>query len=640
MGSPTDPNGRLLVSSSISNIGTNRYRLTVNLGVKSSLTWNGYGINCYAHIGGSKELLGTFTIPQGTGRCEPNTYSKEFSVSSNTEVYASCLCTHCDGSDGWSGRSHSDTAYYNNPNSGPPTPQIICLNYAAPGRYLLEKTLDVELSEVRDPEGDPVRYIVYAQYKSPGMGDWASAGDINNCILFSTTDRKITINVEKYARGTQFRIWGRAEDATHTISSPDTSKIENIYRKQAPTTPTLFCMDDQINSNYIVETTFTVRLSDSTDPENVGVIGYRICGQYKAPNSDQWLSMGGEDNIIAQAQSTIIRIESYERGTQFKIWGYSLDNLGSRSENSNIIDNIYRNKKPNKIASISPSSKTLIGDTITISWSAPIEPDGQMLKYSVWIKVNSGDYFLLTGDVVSTNYEVDISNYSAGDELRFKVSPNDGMVDGDPTISPLYKKDFPPSFILPINNSTLYQTNPRLVAKRIKGSGVYLHVSYDNISFNSNNNADRFRQAVKTLSDGVTMCFNPVLVAGKKTTITVYCTHNGFESSRVALDITINTLSVDLTNSIKKSINDLMVASISKIKQAYKLQPLSGTNIVVNETKISKSHITQMTNALDIVRNAVNEYDTNKISTNWNSSSDGIIRKVDFQQILDAISNV
>lgn len=640
MGSPTDPNGRLRVSSSISSIGTNRYRLTVNLGVKSSLTWNAYGINCYAHIGGSKTHLGTFTIPQGTGACVPNTYTTDFSVSSNTEVYASCLCTHCDGSDGWSGRSNSDTAIYTNPNSAPPTPTIRCLNYAAPGKYLLEKTLDVELSQVRDPDGDTVRYVIYAQYKPPG-GSWTSAGDSNSCILYSTTERKVTINVEKYTRGTQFKVWGRADDANNGTSSSISNVIENIYRKQAPTTPTITCTATQFNGNYIAETSFTVALSNVTDPENISsTINYYICGQYKTPSSNQWVSIGGSDNIITNAQTTTVRIEGYERGTQFKVWGYAVDNFGSRSNDSNVLENIFRNRKPNKIKSISPNSKTITEDSITISWDIPNDPDGQAVTYGIWAKVNDGDYSLLKVNLSEPRYKVNISPYDPGAEIIFKVVPNDGMVDGDETMSPRYKKDFPPSFIMPINNSTLYQTNPRIIAKRIKGSGVYLHVSHDNISFNSNTNADRFRQAVKTLSNGVTMCFNPVLPAGKKTTITIYSTHNGFESSRVSLDITINSLSVDLDSSIKKSVNDSLISTINKIKQAYKLQNVSSTTIVIGETKIDKSHITQMTNALDVVRNSINEYDSNKISTDWNNNADKIIRKSDFQQVVNAISNI
>lgn len=641
MGTPSDPNGRLLVTSSISSIGTNSYRLTVNLAVKSSLTFNEYGINCYAHIGSSKIHLGTFIIKQNSGVCTPNTYTRDFTVTSNTEVYASCICTHCNGSDGWTGTSNSDIAYYTNPNSAPPAPGIFCLNYAAPGRYLLEKTLDAELSQVSDPDGDTVRYVLYAQYKSPGMSDWASAGDVNNCILYSTTDRRVSINIEKYPRGTQFRIWGKAEDATHGVSSPNTGTIDNIYRKQAPTAPTMFCMNDQFNSDYIVETVMTLKLSDATDPENIGsTMQYRICGQYKTPGSNQWLSMAGSDNIIASSQSATIRIEDYERGTQFKVWGYAIDNLGAQSENSNTMDNILRNRKPNKITTINPVSKTIIGNSITISWNIPTDPDGQTLTYSISIKVNDEDYFLLDGGKIETSFTVDISNYDPGTEFRFKVIPNDGMVDGDGTISPLYKKDFPPSFILPVNNSTLFQTNPRMVAKKMKGTGVHLYVSHDSISFNSNTNASRFRENVKTLSDGISMCFNPTLTVGKKTAVTIYSTHNGFESSRVTIEVTINSLSVDLTDSIKKTINDNLLNSINKIRQAYNLQTITGPTITASVSKVAKAHITQMTNALDVVRNAVNEYDTNKISTTWNNNSDNIIRKSDFQQVVDAIGNV
>lgn len=640
MGSPTDPNGRLRVSSSITNIGTNRYRIDINLSAKSNQTWNDYGLYCYAHIGSSKIHLGTFKITSGI--CKPSTYSMNFDVTTNTTVYASCICTHCNGSDGWSGRSNPDTAVYTSPvkpNSPPPVPAIYCLNYAAPGRYLVERTLDVELSEVRDPDGDTVRYVIYAQYKSPGMNDWASAGDKNNCILYDTNQRRKSINIEKYARGTQFRIWGKAEDVNHGGAiSGETGKIENIYRRQALTSPVLHCIEDQFNGNHIIETSLSVSLSNSTDPENLGsVIQHYICGQYKPPGGN-WIAMG-DNNIIANSLSTTIRVDRYERGTQFKLWGYATENhFSSNSDNSNTISNIYRNRKPNQISVINPESKIIIGNAIDISWQPATDPDGQMVKYSVWLKVNDGHYDVIVDNVLGTTFNLDVSLYEPGTEFQFKVMPNDGMVNGDPTFSPIYKKDFSPSFILPINNSTLYQNNPRIVTKRMRDS--HLYVSYDDISFNTNNNADRFRENVKTLSDGISSCFNPVLSTNKKTSMTIYCVHNKFESSRISLDINIEPLSLDLSGAITKNINDSLLAAINKIRQAYKLQNISIPNINVGETIVNKSHITEMTNGLDAVRNVINEYDSNKINSNWNNNSDNIIRRSDFQQILEGISNV
>lgn len=640
MGSPTNPNGRLLVTSSITKIGTNQYRLHVSLGVKNSLTWNEYGINCYAHIGNQKIHLGTFKIPENTGVCRPNSYTRDFTITTNTVVYASCVCVHCNGSqDGWIGTSNPDTVVYTNPNSAPPTPVIKCLNYAAPSKYLVEKTLDVELSEVRDPDGDTVRYVIYAQYKTPGSNTWLSAGDGNNCILWTPDRRTASVNIENHPRGTQYRIWGKAEDVNHGLSSPETGKIENIYRRQALTTPTLRCVEKQFNGNYIVEETLSVALSNSTDPENIGSpIDHFICGKYKPPGRD-WISMGNND-IIANGLSANIRIDGYERGTQFKLWGYATEkHLNSRSANSNEISNIFRNREPNPVATINPASQIIIGNSMTITWTPSSDPDGQPVNYSVWLKVNDGHYNSIVSGIKGTEFEMDVSSYNPGTEFTFKVMPNDGMINGDPTFSPVYKKDFPPSFILPINNSTLYQESPRLIAKIMKGSGVHLHVSHDNISFNSNNNADRFRRNIKALSDGESMCFNPVLGVNKTNNITIYNTHNGFESSRVSLAININSLSVDLSGSIKKSINDSLIEAINNISRAYNQQSIS-SNIIIGETVIIKSHINQMTNSLNNVRNVVNEYDTNKINTSWNNNSDNIIRRTDFQQILDGISNV
>lgn len=635
MGSPTNPNGRLLVSSSIASIGTNRYRLTVKLGVKSSLTWNGYGINCYAHVGSSKIHLGTFTIPQNSGRCTPDTYTYDFNVTANTQVYSSCICTHCDGSDGWSGQSHADTAIYTNPNSPPPTPTIKCLNYAALGKYILESTLDVELSQVTDPNGDTVRYVIYAQYKN-SSGNWESAGDPNNCILFSTTDRKVSINVSSYPRGTQFRIWGRAQDDNGGIGAL-TGYIENIYRNQAPTTPTISCSNTDIwNGNFIVEDQIFISLSQVTDPEGISV-SYKIYGQYLSPGSSTWTPIG-DDNVVSNTQSVSFNINNYTRGTRFKFWGAAFDNFGASSNLSSEISNIYRNRKPNAIASISPFSGVITGDEINLEWSNPGDPDGQLLTYDVYVSKNDGAYTIIN-NIDTTRYSYNITNDPPYTKYRFKVIPSDSMTTGDETFSPVYRKDFPASFILPINDSTVYQSNPRIVVSKYNNSNVYLCVECGGHTYNSKSNPNLFAQNIKSISNGISMCFAAKNLAAPGGNITIYNSDGTFNSSKTSIHLSVDDISftASLDSIVSYLNNNTIFDIISDLSSAY--YTTIGNITAVNKNDLIKlSHISEIRNSITKISNNINQYDTNKLNNTWVTND--IIKIQDLQDIVNAIKNI
>lgn len=634
MGSTTNPNGRLRVSSSISSIGTNRYRMTINLSVKSSLTWNAYGINCYAHIGSSKIHLGVFTIPQNSGVCKPNSYTYDFSVTSDTQVYASCLCTHCDGSDGWSAQSYADTATYVNPNSAPPKPTIKCLNYAASGKYLLETTLDAELSQVSDPDGNTVRYIIYVQYKTDS-GVWQSAGDVNNCILYSTTDRKVTIDITKYARGTQFRIWGKAED-TFGATNGDTEYIENIYRNQAPTKPNITCNNEDIfNNNIIVENNIRVSLSNASDPEGLSV-SYKIYGQYLKPGTSSWVAMGS-NNLVSSNQSANIDISNYERGTRFKFWGAAFDNFGASSQLSSEINNIYRNRKPNTISTISPISKTIQGNTLSINWADPGDPDGQTVVYNVYVSKNDAPYELLN-EVVTLKYDYNIANDPPYTKYRFKVVPYDKMVNGDETLSPEYRKDFPPSIILPINNSKVYQSNPRIVSSKLNNSNIYLCVNSGGQTYDSKSNPNLFAQNIKELTDRIYMCFTAKGISTSGVNVTIYCSDGTFSSSSVTIRLTKKELSISGTkDSIVRYDRNYLLTAISDLNSAYAISGSSLSNTTRDQI-IQTSNLSDLRNSIANIRNKINEYDSNKISTVWNKNA--IIKIKDIQQIIDAIKNI
>lgn len=122
------------ISSSLTKVSQNNYKVTVSLSCSSGYVFNGYGMKVYAVIGGTVHHLGTPTISDGV--FSVSSFSKTFSVSSNTSVYAKCICSYCESGahnedyDKFKNESAADTAVYVNPSIIPnaPNPTIVWKN--------------------------------------------------------------------------------------------------------------------------------------------------------------------------------------------------------------------------------------------------------------------------------------------------------------------------------------------------------------------------------------------------------------------------------------------------------------------------------------------------------------------------------
>lgn len=120
MGAGSTASGKYTrLNSSISSIGTNKYRMTVTLGTSSSSVWNADGVNVYAVIGGSESFLGKSIISGGS--CSPSSWTKDFTVTKNTSCYARCADAKDSSISSFSNQTSADTATYTAPAPTAPT---------------------------------------------------------------------------------------------------------------------------------------------------------------------------------------------------------------------------------------------------------------------------------------------------------------------------------------------------------------------------------------------------------------------------------------------------------------------------------------------------------------------------------------
>lgn len=631
MGSASNSSGYLYIDSSISKIGTNRYRMTITPRTSSSLVWNEYGINVYAYIGGSKNYVGSFTV--SSGACSPSSFTYDFNVTSTVQVYAQGACSHCGGADdGWISTSTPDTATYINPNSPPPAPVVSCTTNPHNGKYYGENTLYVALTEVRDPDGDPVGYRIYGQYKVPGGSfvDWNSGDDL------VAAERTANVDITRFARGTQFRFWGHAKDNKNGTWSGKSNVIENIFRNQAPSKPTLSCTNPQTNGKYVVEGSVSVSLSACSDPEGHSV-SYKIYGQYY---DGTWKNIGGGDGLVANGQQATIQLGSYARGTRFKFWGHSVDSLGAVSERSNEINNIYKNSI-NPVTGIRPSSGVITGNTIALAWNAVSDPDGQAVQYNIFLSKNGGQYSKLATQS-QNSYNHNIASDPKGTKYQFKITATDGMAESEAAFSSIYRKDFAPVRIIPNATSTVFQNNPRIAFSKVKLSDVYMCVSVNSTNYTSKNNASLFRTKNVDVGGETVYVFTCTGLKPGANTITVYNSDGTFNSSSITFTINVESVSDSILGDIIKANSVSTIHSKSNVlRTSYGLGNISYETLTKNSTPIKIVHVIGVRTALDDVRNKINMYDSTAKTESWSSISKGsIIRKSDFSKLIASLGNI
>lgn len=317
-----------------------------------------------------------------------------------------------------SNRGYASGFFYKAETNTPPNiPTLSIINPLIQGKYLAESTLDVELSQVIDPDGDIVRYALYGEYLTPNSVSWESLGDTNKCFLWSTSSRNKSLSIKNHVRGTQYRIWGKATD--DKASSDYTSTISNIYRNQLPNKITSILPSAcTFYTDYI-----SINWNEVNDPDNQNV-NYKV--QLIKNNSN----LGTIRDLSSQTSFNYIVPESDSPGTTYNFNiipnDGMVDGIGTLSPTY-----IKGNTAPTLPKDIKPNSG-YYKNSINISWTPSFDNENGKIYYNVYInnkKINTGEIYstsilwsIPAADSYKTSYLVGVEavdNYGSSSGVNY-----------------------------------------------------------------------------------------------------------------------------------------------------------------------------------------------------------------------------
>ena len=161
--------------SSIAKVSGNTWRMTITLWTSSNQVFNGYGVRVYAHIGNARVHKGTFTI--ANGNLTQDTFTHDFTITGDTQCYASCICAWCE--DGlhteyryeFENQTNPDTATYVPPVVVPIAPTTC----NASGRFEVGEKVRVTWNAVNGATGYDVQCSEWDS--NGGWQGWSSVTD-------------------------------------------------------------------------------------------------------------------------------------------------------------------------------------------------------------------------------------------------------------------------------------------------------------------------------------------------------------------------------------------------------------------------------------------------------------------------------
>lgn len=325
--------------------------------------------------------------------------------------------------------------YITPPNQAPPIPTLSVNATKYNGNHITDAYFNVSLSQVSDPNGDTVRYVIYCDKKLPGSNSWISNGDSNHCVLWDTNKRDININTSNDTRGTQYRVWGKSED-TKGATKGNTNTISNIYRNQLPSlVPNIYP-----NKTNFYTDNLKISWDASTDYENMPLT-YTVLVSKNNENFSQIYNKINYREITYDTSK-----DDLNTTYVFKI--ITNDVYASNSGKTSI-KYIKTDNRPTAPTNINPSSGYYYGDVI-LSWNPSTNPTGNSIsKYNVYIN----DTYI--GNTTSTQYKYTISNNDA-ENTAYTISVEAVSSEGITGIKgiangPFYKASSPkaPAYILP-----------------------------------------------------------------------------------------------------------------------------------------------------------------------------------------------
>lgn len=337
------------LNSSITKTSTNNYTMTITISASSSYVYNGYGVRVYAHIGTQKIYKGTVYI--SSGECSPSSYTHNFSVSSNTSCYASCVCAYCeDGlhSDNYSefnNQTSADTATYENPGTAPTNP-----------RLTLDKTGVVEGRVTISAKYDctkPYGTVYYNYARSTDGSNWVESGWI------TSSSAGYTVTDIKRGATHYFRV-----KVKNGIGETSWSSSVSVKANSIPNPPTTLTVNTTRPINSV-----TLNWTGASEPDGQ-TITYKV---YISKN-------GGGMQLIATTTSTSYsyNISSDAQGTKYKFQVEAHDTLGVHSTSSQSGEFIKATQPKNATISLNKSGIAEGSVTASGAYSCQYPPSGTL----------------------------------------------------------------------------------------------------------------------------------------------------------------------------------------------------------------------------------------------------------------------
>lgn len=287
----------------------------------------------------------------------------------------------------------------------------------------------------------------------------------SQCIARAITTNSYTLNATNIS-GTTIN---KGDRIFFSVVASDSFEVSEyrivsswIYREQPPTAPSNVA---PTSGHY--ENSVNVSWSKSSGANGTSVVKYKV----DLLNSSNAVI---KSYNVTDTSFTCNDITSISRGSTFKFKVVAVDNLGNDSAAA-YSGTLTRNSAPTDPKNFKINSSSIyVKNQVPLIWTASTDADGDTIKYNISYSINNGPFQDLVRGLSSTSYTHDISSLTAGTLLNYYVEAYDtfNIYSGKTYIAAKPQVNTPPtapSFLLPLDNRTLYTNVPRITFRMGNG---------------------------------------------------------------------------------------------------------------------------------------------------------------------------
>lgn len=287
-------------------------------------------------------------------------------------------------------------------------------------------------------------------------------------------------------------------------------------------------------------------------------------------------------------------------------------------------------------------------DNITASWNASTDPDGDEISYKVHLEVMEGQS-VIKNEVIATTKDrtinYDIGPFPEGSKCKVSVCATDGLLDSAYTQAFAFAKGSAArkaSTVYPINNSTIYNKNTRLLVDLGGQLDVNVKIKHGDRSFDSKTDTAnfsiyqgkcifKFPYKISPSTTKVSVQISNAYGDSEPLILTYSMANNPYNQSTLDPDVII---SGDQLQNIRKMINN--------IRNAYGYESIKYTNepdtfIYATDYIETYSAILEVNDFInDFVATSNFDYGIRQIEV----AKDVIIDDIQWDELVKAIDNV